>query len=66
MRPHWTAVDIMHHHAHSPTESHVGSRAMLFWGAVAGAVFYILFGNGDDLDGPEERSAYYDDPDLDD
>lgn len=56
----------MHHHAHSPTESHVGSRAMLFWGAVAGAVFYILFGNGDDLDGPEERSAYYDDPDLDD
>ena len=38
---------------------------MLFWcavwGAVAGAVFYVLFGNGDDLDGAEERSAYYDD-----
>lgn len=36
---------------------------MLFWcavwGAVAGAVFCVLFELGDD--GPEERSAYYDD-----
>ena len=38
---------------------------MLFWcavwGAVAGAVAYVLFGMADDLDGPEERSTYYDD-----